>query len=134
MKLSARNQLKGKVLEVTKGATTSHVRIEIGPGAGRVAPEAGRHLDIQPERPFNLTHQVRQRPGHVPAQGPQFGRELGEAHVTGPRVRLRLPEVVKRLHQAARVGGEIRDGLRQSITRPGRLRRTRLARSLGLVR
>ena len=29
-KLSARNQLKGKILEVKKGATTSHVRIDIG--------------------------------------------------------------------------------------------------------
>jgi molybdopterin-binding protein len=33
MKLSARNQLKGKIVEVTRGATTSHVRIEIAPGA-----------------------------------------------------------------------------------------------------
>jgi molybdopterin-binding protein len=32
MKLSARNQLKGKILEVTKGATTSHVRIDVGHG------------------------------------------------------------------------------------------------------
>jgi molybdopterin-binding protein len=31
-KLSARNQLKGKILEVNKGATTSHVRIDIGNG------------------------------------------------------------------------------------------------------
>src|SRR5262245_55482251 len=31
-KLSARNQLKGKILEVKKGATTSHVRINIGNG------------------------------------------------------------------------------------------------------
>ncbi len=30
MKLSARNQLKGKVVDVKKGATTSHVRIDIG--------------------------------------------------------------------------------------------------------
>ena len=30
MKLSARNQIKGKVVEVRKGATTSHVRIDIG--------------------------------------------------------------------------------------------------------
>jgi molybdopterin-binding protein len=32
MKLSARNQLKGKVVEVTKGATTSHVRVDLGHG------------------------------------------------------------------------------------------------------
>ena len=31
-KLSARNQLKGKILEVNEGATTSHVRIDIGNG------------------------------------------------------------------------------------------------------
>lgn len=30
MKLSARNILKGKVVEVTKGQTTAHVRIDIG--------------------------------------------------------------------------------------------------------
>jgi molybdopterin-binding protein len=30
MKLSARNQLKGCVVEVKKGATTAHVRIDIG--------------------------------------------------------------------------------------------------------
>ena len=31
-KLSARTQLKGKILEVNEGATTSHVRIDIGNG------------------------------------------------------------------------------------------------------
>lgn len=30
MKLSARNQLKGKIVEVRKGTTTAHVRIDIG--------------------------------------------------------------------------------------------------------
>lgn len=30
MKLSARNVLKGKVVDVTKGVTTAHVRIDIG--------------------------------------------------------------------------------------------------------
>jgi molybdopterin-binding protein len=29
-KLSARNQIKGKIVDVTKGATTSHVRIDVG--------------------------------------------------------------------------------------------------------
>jgi molybdopterin-binding protein len=33
MKLSARNQFKGTVVEVIKGVTTSHVRIDIGGGA-----------------------------------------------------------------------------------------------------
>jgi len=32
MKISARNQLSGIILEVTRGATTAHVRIEVGPG------------------------------------------------------------------------------------------------------
>ena len=31
-KRSARNQLKGKIIEVKKGTTTSHVRIDIGNG------------------------------------------------------------------------------------------------------
>jgi molybdopterin-binding protein len=30
MKISARNRLKGQVAEVTKGATTSHVKIDVG--------------------------------------------------------------------------------------------------------
>jgi len=33
MKLSARNQIKGKIVEVVKGQTTAHVRIDIGNGA-----------------------------------------------------------------------------------------------------
>jgi len=30
MKLSARNILKGKIIEVKKGQTTAHVRIDVG--------------------------------------------------------------------------------------------------------
>lgn len=33
MKISARNQLKGKIVSVEKGATTAHVTIDIGGGA-----------------------------------------------------------------------------------------------------
>jgi molybdopterin-binding protein len=32
MKLSARNQIKGKLVSVVKGQTTGHVRIDIGNG------------------------------------------------------------------------------------------------------
>ncbi len=32
MKISARNKLRGTVVDVVKGATTSHVRIDIGSG------------------------------------------------------------------------------------------------------
>ena len=32
MKLSARNQIRGRVVEVRKGTTTAHVRIDIGNG------------------------------------------------------------------------------------------------------
>ena len=32
MRISARNQIKGTVTEVKKGATTSHVRVDIGSG------------------------------------------------------------------------------------------------------
>jgi len=32
LKISARNTLKGRIVEIVKGATTSHVRIDIGGG------------------------------------------------------------------------------------------------------
>ncbi|MEW6766449.1 MAG: TOBE domain-containing protein [Pseudomonadota bacterium] len=32
MRISARNQVKGKVVEIKKGATTAHVRVDIGNG------------------------------------------------------------------------------------------------------
>jgi molybdopterin-binding protein len=50
MRLSARNQLKGKIIDVTKGATTSHIRIEIGSGVivtSSITNEAVADLDLQ---------------------------------------------------------------------------------------
>jgi molybdopterin-binding protein len=50
MKLSARNQLKGKVVEVTKGATTSHVRVDLGHGVivtASITNEAVADLGLQ---------------------------------------------------------------------------------------
>ncbi len=50
MKLSARNQLKGKIIDVVKGVTTSHVRIEIGSGVivtSSITNEAVADLDLK---------------------------------------------------------------------------------------
>ena len=33
MKLSARNVLPGRIIAVTKGATTAHIKVELGSGA-----------------------------------------------------------------------------------------------------
>jgi molybdopterin-binding protein len=32
MKISARNQIQGTITDITKGATTSHVRLDVGGG------------------------------------------------------------------------------------------------------
>ena len=51
VKLSARNQLKGRILEVRKGVTTAHVRISIGAGAvitAAITNEAVDELDLKP--------------------------------------------------------------------------------------
>ena len=51
MKLSARNKLKGKILDVKKGATTAHVRLEIAPGqivTASITNEAVEELGLKP--------------------------------------------------------------------------------------
>ncbi|GAA0529928.1 molybdopterin-binding protein [Rhizomicrobium palustre] len=45
MKLSARNQFKGKVIDVTKGQTTAHVRIDIGGGVVVTASVTNEAVD-----------------------------------------------------------------------------------------
>ncbi len=50
MKLSARNQIKGKIVEVTKGETTAHVRIDIGGGVivtSSITNQAVDHLELK---------------------------------------------------------------------------------------
>jgi molybdopterin-binding protein len=50
MKISARNQFKGKILEVKKGATTAHVRLEIAPGqviTSSITNEAADELGLK---------------------------------------------------------------------------------------
>ncbi len=50
MKLSARNQIKGRVVAVQKGATTSHVRIDIGNSViitSSITNEAVEELGLQ---------------------------------------------------------------------------------------
>ena len=50
MRISARNQIKGTVIDVKKGATTSHVRVDIGGGqivTSSITNEAVDDLDIK---------------------------------------------------------------------------------------
>jgi molybdopterin-binding protein len=48
MKLSARNKLKGKILDVRKGATTTHVKIDIGDAVvmASITNEAAEELKL----------------------------------------------------------------------------------------
>jgi len=51
MRISARNQIKGKIVEVTKGATTAHVRVDIGNGqtvTSAITNEAVDELSLKP--------------------------------------------------------------------------------------
>ena len=41
MNLSARNQIKGKVVEVRKGMTTAHVRMDVGNGVNEAVDDLG---------------------------------------------------------------------------------------------
>jgi molybdopterin-binding protein len=50
MRISARNQIKGTVVEVKKGATTFHVRVDIGGGqilTSSITSEAADELGIK---------------------------------------------------------------------------------------
>jgi molybdopterin-binding protein len=50
MKLSARNVLPGKVVRVTRGATTAHVKIDLGGGrivTASITNEAVRELRLK---------------------------------------------------------------------------------------
>lgn len=54
MKLSARNQLKGRITGIVKGATTSHVTIDIGGGAivtASITNEAVADLNLSEGQP-----------------------------------------------------------------------------------
>jgi molybdopterin-binding protein len=51
MKLSARNRIKGTVVDVKKGATTAHVKIDIGGGqviTSAITNEAVDELGLAP--------------------------------------------------------------------------------------
>jgi len=54
VRLSARNIIKGKILKVTKGATTSHVRIDVGGGTvitASITNEAVAELKLKAGEP-----------------------------------------------------------------------------------
>ena len=58
MRLSARNQLKGRIVEVTKGSTTAHVRIDIGGGVVVTASVTNEAVDELGLRVGEAAHAV----------------------------------------------------------------------------
>ncbi len=58
MKLSARNQIKGRVVEVKTGATTSHVRLDIGNGVIVVASITNEAVDDLALKPGDEAYAV----------------------------------------------------------------------------
>ncbi len=51
MKLSARNRIRGTIVDVKKGATTAHVRIDVGGGqiiTSAITNEAVEELGLAP--------------------------------------------------------------------------------------
>jgi molybdopterin-binding protein len=53
MKISARNKLKGKIIEVKKCATTAHVKIDIGGQmvTAAITNESAEELKLAPGQP-----------------------------------------------------------------------------------
>ena len=52
MRISARNQIKGKIVDVAKGATTAHVRVDLGSGqivTASITNESVDELGLKPE-------------------------------------------------------------------------------------
>jgi molybdopterin-binding protein len=57
MRLSARNQFKGKVVEVKKGVTTTHVRVDIGGGhvmTASITNESAEELGLAKDKPATV--------------------------------------------------------------------------------
>jgi len=51
MKISARNRIKGTIVEVKKGATTAHIRLDIGDGqivTAAITNESANELGLAP--------------------------------------------------------------------------------------
>jgi molybdopterin-binding protein len=53
MKISARNKLEGKIVEVKKGATTAHVKIDIGGQmvTAAITNDSAEDLKLAPGQP-----------------------------------------------------------------------------------
>jgi molybdopterin-binding protein len=45
MKISARNKIQGTITDITKGATTSHVRLDVGGGTNITASITNESVD-----------------------------------------------------------------------------------------
>jgi molybdopterin-binding protein len=58
---SARNQLKGKIIEVKKGATTAHVQIDVGGQIIAASITISRRTNLSSKRAKQLTPSSKRR-------------------------------------------------------------------------
>ena len=58
MRISARNMLRGTIVEIVKGQTTAHVRIDIGDGKVVTAAITNEAVDDLQLRPGQEAHAV----------------------------------------------------------------------------
>ena len=123
MKLSARNQLKGMIVEVKKGQTTAHIRIDlesgdrIGPGkialleairsAGSISG-AARSLGMSYRRAWLLVEEVNDALREPAVTAETGGRRGGGAALTA--VGERVVDLYRTIESQARsaAGGEFR--------------------------
>ncbi len=94
--------------------------VEVGPCTRRADARGAGQLRLQAQRAGDLVDQVRQRLPQPVTQVPQLGTEPPQPPVSGGGVRVRSPEVVERLDDAAALGRRLDDGRLARGSRVGR--------------
>ena len=92
-----------------------HERVQVGAGGGLVPAGPCAHLHVEAEDPLHLGDQVGQRLGDLAAQRPQLLGEGAQPPVARLGVAFGGAEVVERVDEASRLGGQVQHGPPQRV-------------------